>query len=72
MDLVQFVKANIGKKEPNNFPVSHPERGFDVITQKQWEIWKDWGWQQESWDVAVGKPIVDKPKRRGRKPKTEE
>ena len=72
MDLVQFVTASIDKKAPNNFPVSHPERGFSIITNAQWGLWEQWGWAKESWDVVVDKPVAAKPKRRTRKPKTEE
>lgn len=56
MELQEFIKASIDRKAPNNFPVSHPSRGFDIITEDQWKIWKDWGWQKESWDVVVEAP----------------
>ncbi len=72
MDLVSYVKASIDKKAPNNFPVSHPVRGFNVITEKQWPLFKQWGYSKESWDVVVDKPGASRAKRRGRKPKAEE
>lgn len=74
MELSSFVKANISKKAPNNFPVSHPDRGFAIITEKQWKIWSDskWGWQKESWTIPGEKLEGVKKARRTRKPKIEE
>lgn len=37
-------------------PVSHPERGFDVIDKKNLNLWKQWGWQEESWDMIADEP----------------
>ena len=56
MDLHDFIQARISDKTPNNFPVSHPDRGFDIITAEQWKLWGQWGWQKESWDMVVEEP----------------
>lgn len=56
MDLQTFLKANIKKEAPNMVPVSHPERGFDIVNKKYLALWKGWGWQEESWDVVVSEP----------------
>ena len=72
MDLSSFVKASISKKLPNNFPVSHPERGFAIITEKQWELWQQWGYQKESWTIPGEKLEGVKKARRTRKPRIEE
>lgn len=72
MDLSSFIKASISKKLPNNFPVSHPERGFDVINESQWNLWKQWGWQKESWIIPGEELKGVKKTRRTRKPKIEE
>ena len=63
MTLIEFVTASIKRKSPNNVPVSHPKRGFDIIDQRALPLWKGWGWQEESWDIVVDPPVGAKPKR---------
>ena len=63
MTLKQFITANKGRKNPNSVPVSHPERGFDIVQKKSLPLWIGWGWQEESWGVAVDNPEGAKPKR---------
>lgn len=62
--LKEFITASLSRKTPKNFPVSHPDRGFDIITEKMWEIWEQWGWQKESWDSVVEAPKGAKRTRR--------
>lgn len=50
-NLQEFLTANLQRKSPATVPVSHPERGFDIINRKQLKLWVSWGWQEESWDV---------------------
>lgn len=50
--LADFIKANIKRKTPLLVPVSHPDRGFAIILESNLSLWKQWGWQEESWYIG--------------------
>jgi len=70
MDLTTFIKANISRKNPTNTPVSHPERGFDIVDRRALSLWQGWGWTEESWDV-VSEPKGAKKTRKRRTKKSD-
>lgn len=67
-NIQEFLTANLHRKSPATVPVSHPERGFDIINRKQLSLWtsEKWGWQEESWDV-LEEPKGAKRKSAGKK-----